>query len=407
MVDSAPARNRVKKARARGRMQECTCPNSPTSRMHLFYRAGEIPAHSALMLGDAAEARDFPRRPMDLGFCRSCGHVCNVLFDPTVLEYSDRYEDQQSASKRFRDFQTGLVDRVIEDYDLRGKSVVEVGCGHADFLIELCRRGNNRGVGIDPRAPLHCNGANVRFIHEPLSPEHYSIPCDFLCCRHTLDHAADPRELVNQFRRYLLEWPDAILFMDVPDAGRIWREVAFWDLYYEHCSYFTAESLTNLVRQTGFDILEMDRTFDGQYLMIAARLDRAEQIEAMTTGGSLDELESTLAHFSARVPERIAWWQDQLKRLAREGRRAAVWGGSSKCTSFLSAVGCPEAIACVVDINPRQHGKYLPGIARQVLAPESLRKVKPDVVLVMNRAYKEEIRRDLQNMGLDAEIMAL
>ena len=39
---------------------------------------------------------------------------------------------------------------MIDRYDIHGKDILEIGCGKGDFLIEICRAGGNRGVGIDP-----------------------------------------------------------------------------------------------------------------------------------------------------------------------------------------------------------------------------------------------------------------
>ena len=51
-----------------------------------------------------------------------------------------------------------------------------------------------------------------------------------------------------------------LVFFEVPDTMRILREGAFWDIYYEHCSYFTPGSLARRFRRTGFDINEL-KTF--------------------------------------------------------------------------------------------------------------------------------------------------
>ena len=33
---------------------------------------------------------------------------------------------------------------------LRGKDIIEIGCGKGEFLLLLCEMGNNRGTGFDP-----------------------------------------------------------------------------------------------------------------------------------------------------------------------------------------------------------------------------------------------------------------
>ena len=49
----------------------------------------------------------------------------------------------------------------------------------------------------------------------------------------------------------------------------------------------------------------------------------------------------------------------------------------------------------MVDINPHKHGKYLAGSGHQIVGPDALVEIKPDVVVVMNPIYVEEIRADL------------
>ncbi len=62
-----------------------------------------------------------------------------------------------------------------------------------------------------------------------------------------------------------------MLLFELPDTTRILDECAFWDIYYEHCSYFTAGSLARLFRQAGFAVDDLYRVYDDQYLVIEAR----------------------------------------------------------------------------------------------------------------------------------------
>ncbi|HRX87248.1 MAG TPA: SAM-dependent methyltransferase, partial [Phycisphaerae bacterium] len=126
------------------------CPNCGAGGLRIFYETPGIPVHSCMMLADEQAAREFPKGDLALGFCSACGFVTNARFDGSLQHYATGYEEQQSFSPRFRRFQTELIDTLIERYDVRGRNVVEIGCGKGDFLIELCTRGRNHGVGIDP-----------------------------------------------------------------------------------------------------------------------------------------------------------------------------------------------------------------------------------------------------------------
>lgn len=385
------------------------CPNCGRSGMDVFYEVKDIPGHSCLMMDDKQAAVDYPRHDLSLAFCNSCGFISNAAFDTSVPEYSTRYEEQQSFSPRFRSFQTKLCEGLIERYDVRDKDVVEIGCGKGDFLVELCRLGQNRGVGIDPASiPGRVEGgaeSRVRFIQDLYSSAYSDLPCDFLCCRHTLEHIHPTNEFVGLMREVVGDRDDMIVFFEVPDVERVLRESAFWDIYYEHCSYFSLGSLARVFRANRFDIAELCLDFDDQYLIIVARATGDVTEATLPQEDDLDRLAGWVEEFRHAAGRIIDDWRSRIATFNSQGRRVAVWGSGSKCVSFLSSVGTEVEIDAVVDINPFRHGKWLAGVGRQVVAPETLRSVPPDVVLVMNPIYCDEIQRQLQDMGVTAELV--
>ncbi len=385
------------------------CPNCHTADLDMFHRLDGVPVHSCLMLDDAEQARNFPRRPMALGCCAACGFVSNVLFDESVHDYAERYEDQQTFSAKFRAFQSGLIQRLIRDYGIRGRTVTEIGCGKGDFLAELCREGGNRGIGIDPRShpEAEARADGVEFVARRFTADYGRVPGDVVCCRHTLEHLPQTHVFVAAVREAMGDDPAGLVFFEVPDATRIWRDAAFWDVYYEHCSYFTPGSLARVFRANRFEVLEIDRVFDRQYLMLVARPSLTQDTSLLPIEETPIQVGDWVARFAAGVAVSLPEWRMRLLRWQASGRRAAVWGAGSKCVAFLSAVGCADAIDAIVDINPHQQGRYLPGLGRQIVAPESLRTHRPDVVLVMNPAYRDEIVRQLSALRILAEVVTV
>ena len=58
-------------------------------------------------------------------------------------------------------------------------------------------------------------------------------------------------------------------------------------------------------------------------------------------------------------------------------------------------------------MNPNRQGMFMPGTGREIMAPGVLKKVRPDVVIVMNRIYEQEITEELRRMGLTPKVLAL
>jgi hypothetical protein len=99
--------------------------------------------------------------------------------------------------------------------------------------------------------------------------------------------------------------------------------------------------------------------------------------------------------------------QDIVTTARSQGKTIAVWGSGSKCVSLIGSLRMGQELTAIVDINPHKHGKFLAGSGREILSPEALRTVRPDIVLLMNSIYTEEVRNDLTTRGLRPKLVPL
>jgi SAM-dependent methyltransferase len=376
-----------------------------------FYAVRDIPVHSCLLMPSRQEALDYPKGQLQLGFCPACGFIANVLFDPHLHEYSSRYEETQGFSPRFNAFAQSLAGRLIERYDLHGKDILEIGCGKGEFLVLLCQLGGNRGIGIDPsyipkRLPDEAV-TSISFIPDFYSEKYAHLTADFVCCRHTLEHIQPTAAFVRMVRRALGDRYETIVFFEVPDVSRVLQERAFWDIYYEHCSYFSLGSLARLFRACGFEVLDLAKDFDGQYLLIEARPSPGTPEQVLQTENDLEDLGRDVRRFQEACSRQLSQWQDRLQRLKAQHQRTVIWGSGSKAVAYLTTLGISDEIAYVVDINPYKHGMFLAGTGHEIVPPMFLKDYRPDVVIVMNPIYSDEIRRDLDRMGVEAALIAV
>ncbi len=374
-----------------------------------FYRLGGIPISSCVLLDSQAEARGFPRGDLELAFCEGCGFIQNSLFDPALLDYSQDYEESQGFSPTFGAFAQGLVDRLVERYGIAGKKVFEIGCGKGDFLSLVCKTGGNRGLGIDPgyregRLPPE---VDARVISEFFTSPAAELTGDLICCRHTLEHIQPVGEFVELVFKSAEQTGDSVVFFEVPDTWRILQEGAFWDVYYEHCSYFTLGSLGRLFRRAGFDLTSLRTGYGDQYLLLEAKLAGGEPSQAFAGEDDLQNVRSGVRSFVETTQAAIRGWDQRLSEAAAAQKKVVIWGASSKGVAFLTSLESGGTVEYAVDINPYKHGRFMPGAGQEIVGPGFLKDYAPDLVVVMNSIYVEEIRSDLASLGLKPEILAV
>jgi SAM-dependent methyltransferase len=388
-----------------------SCPNCDSAGISVFFELQQVPAHSVLLMPTRESALGYPKGDIRLGFCDTCGFISNVAFDPGLNEYSSRYEETQGFSATFNAFARNLAAGLIERYDLHGKDLIEIGCGKGEFLTLLCEMGHNRGIGFDPSYVSDRTTSEIKdrvtFVTDFYSEKYAGYRADFICCKMTLEHIDRTAEFVRMVRRSIGNRPDTIVFFQVPDVSRVLRDIAFWDVYYEHCSYFSAGSLARLFRSSGFDIVDLRRDYDDQYLMIEARPGSGAGDTFPAMEDDLVALEAGVQYYAAECRHRLDRWKTYLQACKREGQRVVLWGSGSKGVAFLTTLGIQDEIEYTVDINPYKHGTFMAGTGQEIVAPEFLREYQPHIVIIMNPIYEDEIRQYLGILGLNAEIVSI
>lgn len=385
--------------------ENVTCAACRQGPMHVFYELESVPASSCILVPTRDEALRYPRGDIVLGCCSNCGYIANTEFRAELSEYSDRYEASQSFSPTFDAFHRDLAAQLTQRYGLRDKVIVEIGCGKGEFLRLLCDVSGSRGVGFDPayraEGPLPASDTGITFVKEYYSETHAQLRPDLICCKMTLEHIPNPLDFVTTVRRSVGDKRDTVVFFQVPDAFRILNDVALEDIYFEHCSYFSAGSLARLFRAGGFRPLRLYSAYEGQYLMIDAVPECGGGGDRLAAETDLETLRRLVGEFPEKSEAKVRNTRIRFKDAFEGGCRTVLWGSGSKASAFLTTMNLADKIEFVVDINLNKHGYYMPGTGQRIVPPEFLKTYRPALVIAMNAIYRDEISRQLERMGVE------
>jgi SAM-dependent methyltransferase len=369
----------------------------------------DVPAQDGVLWRSEAEALAAPTGDIRLAECPVCSYVWNVAHDPARVRFED-YDVSLEHSPAFHGFVTEVAARLVERYGLRGKVVLDIGCGQGHFLETICELGGNTGVGFDPSHRTPAGGAHpparVRYVRAAYDESRLGPAADLVACRHVLDIVADPLGLLRLVADTLALRPGAVAYVEVPDATATFARDVVWNVVYEHRSWFTTRSLARLAARAGLEPMEIEPCWRGEYLGMEARGDAGAAHAGAAAAD--DEPFRMLAGFAARAEARCDEWRGRLAELARSGRRAVVWGAGARAITFLSVLDVPRGVVpYTIGVNPRRQGLYLPRSGHEVRPPRALAESPPDVLVVSNPAFELEIRQQAAELVFTGEVLVL
>ena len=375
-----------------------SCPVCESPDAELFLTRRSVPVHQNALCADEETARRIGRGDLEMTVCRRCAFVFNRAFDASKLHYDEEYENTQVCSPAFNAYVDGLVAHLLDECGLRGKTIVEVGCGKGYFLEKLVRRDPTlRGIGFDPACsdPLSRHDGRLQFHRRFYGGQQETVHADAVICRHVIEHVADPAALVRSIR----ETGATRVFFETPCVEWILRHQVMWDFFYEHCSLFTVGSITTLFERCGFEVTAARHLFDGQYLWIEAR----PAGERLVRSGA-DEIVLLARDYAAAERQAVYRLRQHVDELRARGN-VAIWGAGAKGVTFVNLIDDDrQRIACVADLNPRKQGHFIPATAHPIVDYHQLPAWDVRSAIVMNPNYLDENRQLVAAAGLDVDL---
>ncbi|MFZ2279693.1 MAG: class I SAM-dependent methyltransferase [Prosthecobacter sp.] len=340
---------------------------------------------------------------MRLRECNACGLIFNDILDLAAIPYDERYDNRQNFSPSFTTMLEQTADLLAQRYTARNGAVLEVGCGKGEFLRLFCARAQVEGIGFDTSCEAEGRqpGERVTFFQRYATPADVTEKVDLVVCRHVVEHVPQIGGFFHLLHGIAAAGGNSAVYVETPAFEWIVEQQAFWDVFYEHCNYFTTHTLRLLAERAGFAVLDHRRVFGGQYQALELRprsKDAAPPTQHERSSTLLPAFTASLAGSQREV----------LRRLEAHGSTNswAIWGAGAKGVSLAQTfTATPPAF--VIDSNPSKQGMFLPGSGIPVIAPSDPRVADVAVVLVANPNYLAEIRATLDEQGTSPQLLPL
>lgn len=340
---------------------------------------------------------DCEHHPLRFGICTQCGLA--QLIDPmppSIAQSRFPWITYNEPEGHLDD----LVDR-IEARGLLGSDTFVVGVTYKDdtTLVRCSRKGvvrthrlsQDEDLGIsDPLASLETIQCRLDVaLADELANKHGRA--DVLFVRHILEHAHEPRRLVDACRR--LAKPGGLLVFEMPDCRKVFRGNDHCFLWEEHIAYFTPETLKSFLLRAGFrqiEILVYPYPMEDSLVAVVVNENHQDEVGFFEATDSVSLARNFAASFTSRelaIERLLGDWQTQ-------GQRMALFGAGHLATKFVNFYQLKYKITGVIDDSPNKQNHYLPGSALPVIGSACLETGEVDLcLLTLNPESEAKVRK--------------
>lgn len=308
--------------------------------------------------------------------CEGCGLV-QLRNEP--VPYFREVIRAVGCSPEMKAFRREQFASFIDTHGLRGKKILEVGCGRGDYLSILAGL-DVKATGLEyaESAVAEAVQAGMNVLQGFLSSGRQKLegePYDAFMMLSFLEHLPDPNGALRAIHGNVSD--NAVGIVEVPNFEMILAKDMFSEFIGDHLLYFTRETLEATLARNGFETLSCEEVWHG-YILSATVRKRAplnlSRFEACKHALK-DELEGYLSRFK---PGQVA-----------------TWGAGHQALAVLSMANLGGKLRYVIDSAPFKQGRFTPATHLPIVSPEHLDLDPVEAVIVMAASYSDEVAKIL------------
>lgn len=309
--------------------------------------------------------------------CSGCGLV-QLNSDP--VPYYKEVIRAAAVSVEMKDFRRKQFADFIKKYSLNGKSVIEIGCGRGEYL-SLIQQCDVKAYGLENSQESvsygEKNGLRISkgFVQENTQLNNALFNAFFML--NFLEHLPDPNAVLTGIYNNLSD--SAVGLVEVPNFNMILQKNLFSEFISDHLFYFTKETLNNVLKLNGFEIIENNIVWHNY--IISTVVKKRKKLNISHFYNSQTKIEKEIKEYLSRFRD----------------KKVAIWGAGHQALTIISLIGLTDKIRYVVDSAVFKQGKYTPATHLPIVAPIALDTDPVEAIIIMVASYSDEIVKTLRH----------
>ena len=372
---------------------------------------GNDSLETILDLGSVPFVGEFPsyedldnqtRWDLNLLFCDNCKLVqTDSLIEPKVAFKDYRYLSSVSLSEYFKQVAFDLN----EDYNIKDKKILEIGCNDGVLLSPLSKLGADV-EGVDPSEIPYKIAKNKGlkvynkfFNYENFNSDYFISRYDFVLANNSFAHIIDVQNVIEGVRNVLKVngyFVFEVHYLNSIIDGKQWDNV-----YHEHIFYYSITALKNMFQKHNMTLVDFEEipihsgsirvTVANRNTYLPPKIMKRMELESKNIA-DIDYLKK----YRVTVKKHISDFNNQIKELSKD-YKIAGYGASGRAGIFCSMTGLDEnVVKFIVDESPERCGRYLSGTKIPIVEVDKLKNSDVDIIIIFAWNYSKMIIQKTQ-----------
>jgi len=328
--------------------------------------------NAAQFLPDAASLHSDKGGDLEVFQCSGCGLV---QLGRQPVPYYREVIRASAFSREMLEFRIRQFKDFVHSYSLKGKKVIEIGCGRGEYLTLMLQCGVNAyGLEYSQESVKFCTGKGLQVTQGFIEHDTYKLnyaPFEAFFILNFLEHLPDLNAALRGIWNNLND--DAVGMVEVPNFDMIVRKRLFSEFIGDHLFYFTRETLVNTLHINGFEIIESSEVWHDY--IISAIVRKRPKIDLSPFHLLQMQLKDELEKYICRFGE----------------KKVAIWGAGHQALAVMALTNMGSSIKYVVDSASFKQGKFTPATHLPIVSPDMLDVDPVDAVIVMAASYSDEV----------------
>jgi 2-polyprenyl-3-methyl-5-hydroxy-6-metoxy-1,4-benzoquinol methylase len=347
--------------------------------------------------------------PLSLMLCNKCYLVqTRENISPKTI-FKKNYPYFTSTSKSFLQHAKKFSKKIIRLLTLnKDSTVVEIACNDGYLLKNFVAK-KIRCLGIEPSSSVAKVAKEkkikvvTKFFSNSLSMAiSKSYKSDLIIANNVYAHVPDVVDFTKGLKNLLK--PSGTIVIEFQYVVSLIKRHQFDTIYHEHYSYYSLTSVNSILKSQNLKIYNVEKinTHGGSLRIYVCHDNYFKKInkkvkQILKEESKIVKNPKFYKNLNLKIKKIKKDLLEFLFKLKNKNQKVCAYGAAAKGNTLLNFCKInSDLIYCIFDNSRSKQGMFMPGSHIPVLGSKSIKKIKPDYILILPWNIRGEIKKQLK-----------